>query len=187
MTTLQEFLILFGQMFWFFLPAGFANMCPVLFKNSFKLLAIPIDEGKTFMGKPIFGAHKTWRGVVVATVGGGIFFLIQYWLAYQSPHMQSWAPFDITSLPWWFGFGFGFAAILGDLGKSFFKRRISFKPGQTWFPFDQLDFAIGAALFAMLFVDFNWVMWLIIILAGPVFHILVNRVAYWTRLKDTPW
>ncbi|MFH1426720.1 MAG: CDP-2,3-bis-(O-geranylgeranyl)-sn-glycerol synthase [Candidatus Kerfeldbacteria bacterium] len=187
MTTLLEFLTLIAKMFWLFLPAGVANMAPVLFKDKFKSLAIPIDGGRTFRGRPLFGNHKTWRGMLVAVLFGGVIFILQYVLTYYFPSMRGWAPFDITTAPIWFGFVFGAGAIIGDLIKSFFKRRVSVKPGQSWFPFDQLDFAIGAALVAMLFFDLTWVMWVIIILVGPVFHILVNHIGYWLKLKDSPW
>jgi CDP-diglyceride synthetase len=35
----------------------------------------------------------------------------------------------------------------GDAVKSFFKRRLGITPGKSWFPFDQLDFVLGAILF----------------------------------------
>ena len=34
--------------------------------------------------------------------------------------------------------------ILGDLVKSFWKRRVRVAPGRSWFPFDQIDYAVGA-------------------------------------------
>ena len=50
------------RIFWFFLPAGFANMVPVLFKwiNFFNH---PIDFNRQLNKKPIFGKNKTFRGL----------------------------------------------------------------------------------------------------------------------------
>jgi len=49
--------------FYFMLPAYFANMAPVIMKNIFKNLAFPIDLNKKINNKPIFGKNKTFRGL----------------------------------------------------------------------------------------------------------------------------
>ena len=56
--------------FWFFLPAGIANMSPVLASRIswLKSWDTPLDFGKSFRGKPIFGKNKTWRGIVFGTL-----------------------------------------------------------------------------------------------------------------------
>ena len=54
---------------YFFLPAYFANMAPVLFKK-LNLLNKPVHE-------KLFGKNKTWRGLVVAVILGGIIFWLQ--------------------------------------------------------------------------------------------------------------
>lgn len=166
-------------------------MSPVLLQNHFHALNKPIDGGKTWRGKRLFGDHKTWRGLFVATAFGGFLFVIQYWVAFHhAAVLEYWWPFDqplITDLPLFFGFGMGAAAICGDAIKSFFKRQFNVAPGKSWFPFDQIDFLLGATAFASLYVDFTWSMWLCILLVGPTLHILVNRVAYWMKLKNTPW
>lgn len=178
---------LIGQLFFFFLPAGFANMAPVLFKKHFVFLAKPIDAGHLLWGQQIFGSHKTWRGIIVATLAGGLLFLIERWLVEAIPQFSSASPFDLRDLPWWFGFLFGLGAICGDLLKSFFKRRFHVHDGTSWFPFDQIDFLIGASVVASFFVHFTALMWLIIVAVGILMHILVNHIAYWLKLKDTPW
>lgn len=180
-------IIFIGQLLYFFLPAGLANMSPVLFKNRFTRLAVPVDGGRMYGGQPLFGSHKTWRGVVVATVMGGFLFLVQYWAVGRWPVLESLSAFDLRQAPWWFGFLFGLGAIVGDLIKSFFKRRVKRMPGEGWFPFDQLDFLVGAGLVAAIFFDISWTVWVIIVLVGPFFHILVNHIGYWVRMKDSPW
>ena len=49
------------QTFWLLLPAGFANMAPVLFKW-IPLMNYPVDYNKKFRDKPVFGKNKTYRG-----------------------------------------------------------------------------------------------------------------------------
>lgn len=123
----------------FFLPAVMANMAPPFFR---KLpFEQPIDGGKTFRGKPLLGKNKTWRGLVIGTLFGGLTGL----------SMQ------LSGLPfvYWWGFVLGFAALLGDAIKSFFKRQMNFKPGASWVPFDQLDFLVVAWLASLMFVTFS--------------------------------
>jgi len=136
----------------------------------------------------------------VGTVVGGLVFLLQFFLAcgydifrdgrdLNLIYHDFWpfAPPGIFELPYLFGFGMGFTALLGDAVKSFFKRRIKIAPGKIWFPFDQLDFLIASALFASFFVRFSPLMWLYIIIIGPILHIIINRLAFWLKLKNTPW
>lgn len=183
----MNLLNLLAQLTYFFLPAGIANMSPVLFKDRLVFLVQPVDGGKTLWGQPVFGSHKTWHGLFFATLIGGIFYLGQYGIALQVPQVRSWMLFDITQIPLWFGFVFAFSAIIGDLIKSFFKRRFHIASGKSWFPFDQIDFLLGASCAALLYFQFTQMMWFIIVSVGPLLHILVNRIAFFLRLKDTPW
>lgn len=177
-----------GQLFWFFLPVATANMAPVIFKNQLLALAKPIDGGRLFRGQPLFGDHKTWRGLLVATLTGGVVFLLQWLLTQQFPEqLTNWAPFDLTQGPWWFGFLFGFAAIFGDLAKSFFKRRVNIAPGKTWFPFDQIDLVVFSTFVAIVVFPITATMVIAVCVITPLMHVSVNRVAFWLQLKDTPW
>jgi CDP-2,3-bis-(O-geranylgeranyl)-sn-glycerol synthase len=60
---------------------------------------------------------------------------------------RAWALIDYTAHPLLPGLLMGLGAGVGDLVKSFFKRRIDIEPGASWPVFDQLDFFIGAYLF----------------------------------------
>ena len=64
---------------YFFLPAYFANMAPSFAKRFriFESLARPVDYGKRYKGAPIFGSHKTWRGVILGTTAGILIAWIQ--------------------------------------------------------------------------------------------------------------
>ncbi len=180
-------LILAFQLIWFFLAAGVANMSPVLIQNHLQPLAKPVDGGMMLGGRPLFGDHKTWRGLIVAAITGGVFFMAQQALAFQVPLTENWAPFDLRELPWWLGFVMGTGAILGDLVKSFFKRRFAVAPGKSWIPFDQIDFIVGAAIFVSWAVNINFSMWAMMLLLGPFLHIFANHLGYWLKLKDSAW
>lgn len=162
-------------------------MAPVIFKDYFTFLAVPIDGGHKIAGKEIFGNHKTWRGLIVATLAGGVFFNIERFFAFIAPQSDLWSPFDLRIVPWWFGFAFAFGAIAGDLIKSFFKRRFNINPGSSWYPFDQIDFLLGAALVASFYFTFTPLMWVIIFFIGSALHIIFNHIGYWLGIKDSPW
>ena len=158
---------------YFFLPAYLTNMAPVLFR------------GIPWGGKPIsaaqFGEHKTWRGLVVAPLVGGLAFLLQRWLYLHG--FQDWALIDYADFPFWFGFLQGGGVILGDLIKSFYKRRQGIKPGDPWWGWDQLDFVIGGIVLGF------WVyvppaeIVLVLLVLSPILHLLANNIGYLLKIK----
>ncbi|MDP3639640.1 MAG: CDP-archaeol synthase [Nanoarchaeota archaeon] len=161
------------QALYYFLPAYVANMAPVLFKR------IP------FGGKPVqqklLGAHKTWRGLIIAPVMGMLIFWLQK-LAYKSG-FQEVALIDYSDFSLLFGFLLGSGAILGDLVKSFFKRRRGIKAGQSWKPWDQLDFVFGAlALSFFVYVPPAEVVLALLVLS-PVLHLAGSYIGFQVKLK----
>ncbi|EKD78267.1 MAG: hypothetical protein ACD_41C00380G0001 [uncultured bacterium] len=100
---------------------------------------------------------------------------------------QAIAAYSYSDFPWWFGFVFGLFAILGDLLKSFVKRRFRIADGAVWFPFDQIDFLVGALLALELFIDIDVLTWVLVLSLGISLHILVNRIGYRLHFKATPW
>lgn len=127
---------------WFVLPAGAASTAPVLVRRV-PLLATPVDRGARLWGEPLFGANKTWRGVVAATLTGWLAFALQQQML-RAGWVGGLTPVVPASAPAWWGALIGGGAILGDLVKSFFKRRAGVAAGRSWFPFDQIDYAVGA-------------------------------------------
>lgn len=183
----MEAIVWVGKLIWFFLPAGVANMAPVLFKNTVPFLAVPVDNNIQLGGKPLFGNHKTWRGLIVGTLCGGLVFASQKYLSTVSDLFSTFPVYEYTNFPWWFGFLLGLFALLGDMFKSFFKRRFSISDGAMWFPFDQIDFVIGALLAISIFVYVDIATWLTVLGLAIFFHILINRIGFHMGLKDTPW
>lgn len=173
-------LVLVITTFYFFLPAYFANMCPVLFKVAKSPLSGPINE-------KLFGAHKTWMGFLLGLAGANI--ILQFQLILQ----EGGAFLDYNLLDYRqislfiYSILFGVGALTGDLIKSFFKRRLGKKPGSPFFPFDQVDFLLGAYIFLLPFYVVPWQIFITALVITPVLHFLTNVVAYWLGMKKVWW
>ncbi len=174
------------QAFYFALPIYFANMAPV-FVASLSILGKPIDGGRLYHGQPLFGSHKTWRGFI-AGILFAIFTVFLQSLAAERGMLSSVALVDYTRISWvLLGVLMGLGALGGDLLKSFFKRRLSRPSGSSWVPFDQLDFVLGGLALTALYVWPGWDVALFLIIATPLLHYLMNRLAFFCGLKQVPW
>ena len=65
------------QILYSFAPAYAADVAPLLARDFFEILATPLDAGRTFRGRRIFGSHKTWRGLVVGVASAIATYEIQ--------------------------------------------------------------------------------------------------------------
>lgn len=178
-------MIIILQALYYFLPAYFSNMAPVIL-SKLNIFPQPVDFGKMLSGQPLFGSHKTWGGLIYATVFGTLVFYIQQ-LLYQYPFFQRLSLFDYTAQPLLLGITLAAGAILGDLIKSFIKRRLSRKPGSPWVPWDQLDLVIGAfVLSAPIYLPKIWVI-LTIFIITPLLHYGTSVLGYYLGLKRNRW
>jgi len=100
--------------FWLMLPAYVPNPVAAAAGGG-----KPIDGGRTWSdGKRLFGDGKTWRGLMAGVLAGAAVGFLQIF------HQGN---FDLTALPAHTplsGVLFASGALLGDIGKSFFKRRL---------------------------------------------------------------
>lgn len=153
---------------YFFLPAYCANMAPVLFKK--------LPFATKSINEKLLGSHKTWRGVIIAPLVGGIVFAIQRY-AYIKGYQQ-WAVIDYADFSLALGFLMGFGAIAGDVVKSYYKRKVGIPPGERWFPLDQLDFVIGGLVFSFFVYVPPAEVAAMLFLISPLLHIVVNYIGY---------
>ena len=180
--------------FYYFLPAYLANAAPVIF-DKFRLLKSlkkPIDGGRKMGNDYIFGTTKTWRGLVAGVLVGTLTGLLQAALYLNSGEAKG------MESPWFFfvrynfenalflGALLGFGILVGDLVKSFFKRRLHIKSTDPFFPFDQLDY-LGALFLGTLFFPIPLLNFLIILLLSPLLPILANITAYTLGWKKVWW
>ncbi len=163
----------------FFLPAGVANMSPVL-ANKLPVIQdwnTPMDFGKSWRGKRILGDNKRLRGIIFGTIVGGLTAVIVSKLNVNTV---------VTIDPFWVGCLLGFGALLGDAVESFFKRQRGIAPGLSWFPFDQSDYIVGGLLLIYPFVQLH--LWAIITIFVVYFglHMITAYIGFRVGLKDQP-
>ena len=148
---------------WWILPAYAANSMPVLFGGG-----KPLDFGKKFSdGRRVLGSGKTIRGTVVGFVLGSLVGVVG-----GRPEI---------------GILLAAGAIFGDAVASFFKRRLGFERGQPLFVVDQLDFVLGALLFASAVEVPRLALLVVILIITPAIHLLANWGAYVFKIKKVPW
>lgn len=177
---------------WVFIPAGVANMVPIFAAHmtSLKKFTAPIDGGRSFRGKRIFGPHKTWRGLLTGIVAAIFMLGLQQVLVRYLPPF-AWiadgVDYSFAALPTVIvGALFAIGALGGDAIKSFFKRQVGVAPGKSWFPFDQLDYIIGGALAVMPFIQLDARQYLLLVLFWLGIHVLSTWLGWLMRLKDSP-
>ncbi len=175
---------------WFFAPAGVANGAPV-FANKVPLLnrlGMPVDGGKTYRGKRIFGQHKTVRGFVVGVISAVVVAGMQMIVYSNFEWIQSITRSIDYSEPVVLLLGalLGFGALAGDAIESFFKRQLSIESGKTWFPFDQIDFIIGGLLMSALIASLTITEYIAIFVVWSLIHPFATFIGWLLKLKDSP-
>ena len=145
-----------AKIIWLMMPAYFSTITPVIV-TQLNFLNYPIDFKKKIFGKRIFGKNKTWRGLFFGTAIGILTAFIQFNLTNKFQFFAEISMLDYSNFLL-IGFLLGFGGLFGDLIKSFIKRQLKIKPGISWFPFDQVDYSIGAigclAFYTVLPLDF---------------------------------
>lgn len=137
----------------------------------------PMDFGKSWRGKRVLGDNKRLRGLLFGGLMGGLTAVIVSKLNTNA---------IVTIEPFWAGVILGTGALLGDALESFIKRRRGISPGQTWYPFDQLDYVAGGLLLIYPFVQLpQWALVTIVVVYFGL-HLVIAYLAYLLGLKDKP-
>ena len=182
-----EFLIFCWKGLYYGIPGGLANGAPIFFKKV-NFLNYPVDFGKTWRGKPIFGPHKTFRGLFFGILTAVLIIYIQRFLYLKSSYFRS---ISFPAYPEYsfvlFGFLVGFGILFGDLVESFIKRRLGKEPGKPWFPWDQLDCAVGSVLFLAIIYVPPWQVLVFIFVGVPLVHVICSHICYYAGIKDSKW
>lgn len=171
---------------WLFLPAGVANMVPTIVWRvpGIRAWNTPVDFGKSFRGVRALGPNKTWRGIVCGVIAGVIVFALQQRAASElgsfGEYLQQ---VEYTTLPPVYGFLLGLGALAGDVIESFIKRQRHIAAGRPWFPFDQLDYIIGACLLTLPIYTTSIAVYLLIFLNWFALHLIFSAIGYGLKFK----
>ncbi|MCD4760456.1 CDP-archaeol synthase [bacterium] len=177
---LLDFWHYFLELVWLFLPAGCANMAASFFRRV-HFLDYPVDFGRSWRGKRFFGDHKTFRGFFFGILSAVLFVHFQKAIY---PSMINYSILNYYQINVWIvGLLMGWGALLGDLVRSFIKRRLGTPPGVYWFPFDQIDWLIGTQVFVIFYLDLNWQIVVASLLLSIIIHPLVNYSCYLLKLQ----
>jgi len=161
-----------------------------------RTLAIPIDGGRMFRGRPIFGENKTVRGFVVMIPSAALAFAVVGLLVSLPqgvPPSTLWqlTPAEYAALGAWAGFGF----MAGELPNSFIKRQLGILPGQApapgltrtiCFAVDHLDSIVGMLVAVTLVVPVTWATWVWVLILGPSIHLVFSWWLYRMGVKGRP-
>jgi CDP-2,3-bis-(O-geranylgeranyl)-sn-glycerol synthase len=176
---------------WFFIPAGIANMVPVPIAKLpvLKRFDTPMDFGATWHGERVFGAHKTWRGLIAGIIAATLTVLAQQWAVRELGWFDGSAAeidyLDMSAVV--LGLTMAIGALGGDAIKSFFKRRNNIKPGQVWLPYDLIDHIIGAALVTLPFVVFSLWVYPVIVVIWLFANVAISYFGYLIHIKERPF
>ena len=110
--------------------------------------------------------------------------MIAAWIQGQA----NWSAYNLLNYTQWAAIGIlmGSGALVGDLVKSYFKRRFRIKPGQSWLFFDQTDWIIGAILFSLPLGIFEFQVYLAGIIIYALIHVLTNYLGYLLNINKQP-
>ncbi|HVQ00105.1 MAG TPA: CDP-2,3-bis-(O-geranylgeranyl)-sn-glycerol synthase [Candidatus Thermoplasmatota archaeon] len=188
----MDAIVIIVQAFWIIIPVYVANASAVVVGGG-----KPIDGGRTWKdGRRLLGDGKTWRGLFAGTFLG---MTAGFGLAVAASYIQmsDYAYLRLTDFEGFpmmilLLFSLCFGALIGDLVKSFLKRRFGKERGEDWIPFDQLDFLVGALVSSFLMSELlyglrltchdwflhNITIWhiLFLLLVTPFIHICANMV-----------
>jgi len=203
--TVYDMVLVIALSLLYVAPAYATNGSMVIFGRK----GTPIDGGRNFWdGKRILGDGKTWQGtiggIITGTIVGLLFLLISQFVIW--PYFQSQVienplyPMNLDDpaylqaflnpvflLGFLRGFLLSLGTPIGDMIGSFFKRRLNLERGAPAPVVDQLDFLLGAILFAYIVFPLRWEYFIFALLATLLIHILANTVGYKLGYKKVPW
>lgn len=162
----------FTELIYLMLPVYFANMAPPFVKYW--------HGWNPPISRRYLGDHKTTLGFILGIATALAVALLQSRIQWVG---------SLVSYDQWISIGVatGLGAMLGDSIKSFFKRRLKISPGESWIPFDQLDFVCGGILALEFWYSFAWLDVIEIVVFSFAADIIVNHVSFFLGIRSTKW
>ncbi len=147
-----------------------ANGAPILARNLMgSRFTQPLDGGRRLAdGQPLFGAHKTYRGIATALLATAI----------AAPMLR---------LDPGLGLTLATGAMLGDLFSSFLKRRFHMAPGGMALGLDQIPEALLPLVIVCWWLDIGWEQIVVIVALFMLLELVLSRLAFRWRIRQRPY
>lgn len=147
-----------------------ANGAPLLAKRLFgDLFARPLDGGALYAdGRPVFGASKTWRGVISSVLATG-------------------ACAPLVGLSALIGVVVGAGAMAGDLFSSFSKRRMARPASSRALGLDQIPEALVPLLCVRLLTPVSVFEIVVVVTLFFFASVLLSRLLFDLKVRDQPF
>ncbi|QOZ47306.1 CDP-archaeol synthase [Bradyrhizobium sp. CCBAU 53340] len=147
-----------------------ANGVPVLAKRLFGgRLACALDGGDRFIdGRPLFGASKTLRGLLLSIV-------------------VTTAVSPLLGLDFASAFLVGLGAMVGDLLSSFTKRRLGIKPSGRATGLDQVPESLLPALMCWKRLSLSTTDVVVVVAVFFLGEIVLSRLMFRLHIRDRPY
>jgi len=156
-------------------------------------LGRPIDAGFKVRGRPLFGANKTYRGVIAVALGTAAGVVLQLLLhragVAHETELLSYANASVIGI----GAALGAAAMLAELPNSALKRQLGIAPGKTtrgwanaiFYVLDQVDMLVGVWIVLGIAVGATIlrVVWSVVFLF--IAHQLLTLIGYQLGMRAT--
>lgn len=171
--------------------AGIMHMIIVKF-NVLPTLTYPLDHYKTYNNKRIFGANKTYRGLICMVLGSVLSMYIYYNLIHVFPAIKPYNLYNFNLInPFGYGILLGTLYIIAELPNSFFKRQQSIPEGKNngWLPklIDQLDSVVLIMFGAVWTSHFNWQHFFIGLFLFSAIKVGINLILFTSGIRKEPF
>jgi CDP-2,3-bis-(O-geranylgeranyl)-sn-glycerol synthase len=147
-----------------------ANTTPLIAKRILRdRLAWPLDGGLAFIdGRPLFGASKTMRGIVLAVLATS-------------------AAAPLVGLPVTIGALVAAAAMAGDLFSSFVKRRLNLPPSSKATGLDQIPESLLPLLACRSALSLTVADIAVVVAVFFIGEVVLSRLFHRLGLRDRPY
>ena len=156
-------------------------------------LSRPLDGGLVLSdGKRLFGANKTWKGLIGMIVFTAICTVVLNVFPEQSATFRSGRSLNDIPYEGLYGVSLGLAYTLAELPNSFIKRRLDIAPGKNatgikgilFTVIDQADSIIGGAIVIGIYTSMSSYQFWQLVLVASVIKYAINVLLYFVRLKS---
>lgn len=175
------------QIFFLLAPAGVGNIAPVLGNKIpfIKKWQTPVDFKLKIFNKRLLGESKTWKGLALGAVFGGLTNILIFILISTSSYLSSILEFMNGGLLYLILLGMllGIFALLGDCLESFIKRQLKIAPGKSLPILDQIDYIIGAYALIFILFDLSLMHYVWGLIIYGLIHPCMSNLGYILKLK----